>query len=392
MDKLKILLVTTWPLANEAGGVSTMVRSLAAGLSRRYDVQVLVPDWKARTLCSSVEAGFVTHRLCLRVPCHAETPVKNLAGWIRDFPLAFRQLLNLLRSQRFDIVHLHFGSAYHYFFRLAHALAGPPYVVTLHRGETVNFPFLSRCERALMLWSLRGAARIVAVSEWLRRLAKETFPRIGEIDCIYNGYDLFCAAGQQSMVLREDLKVRLPEVFFLMVANVTYYKGQDIAIRAWAEVKRRFPYVHLIIVGERREFWDFCTHLVRELGCEDVVHMLGALPHAQVLALMERALGLIMPSRNEGFGLVILEAGLKHLPIVCSRIGPFLEIVEDGSTAIVVPPEDPLALSIGVARLIQDADLRQQLGSALESRVRTNFSVQRMADQYEWLYRQVCAL
>jgi hypothetical protein len=49
-------------------------------------------------------------------------------------------------------------------------------------------------------------------------------------------------------------------------------------------------------------------------------------------------------------------------------------------------------LSIGVARLIQDADLRQQLGSALESRVRTNFSVQRMADQYEWLYRQVCAL
>ena len=120
--------------------------------------------------------------------------------------------------------------------------------------------------------------------------------------------------------------------------------------------------------------------------------MLGALPHAQALALMERALGLIMPSRNEGFGLVILEAGLKHLPIVCSRIGPFLEIVEDGSTAIVVPPEDPLALSIGVARLIQDADLRQQLGSALESRVRTNFSVQRMADQYEWLYRQVCAL
>lgn len=392
MDKLKILLVTTWQLTLEAGGVATMVRSLATGLSRRHDVQVLIPNWEARTLYSSVEAGFITHHLRLRVPCHAEAPVKNLAGWVRDFPWAFRQLLNLLRSQRFDIVHLHFGSSYHYFFRLAHAFAGPPYVVTLHRGETVSFSYLSRCERALMLWSLRGAARIVAVSNWLGRLAKDALPRIGEIDCIYNGYDLFCPAGQQPMALREDLKVRLPEVFFLMVANVSHYKGQDIAIRAFAEVKRRFPYVHLIIVGEPREFWDFCTHLVRELGCEDVVHMLGALPHAQVLALMERALGFIMPSRNEGFGLVILEAGSKHLPIVCSRIGPFLEIVEDGRTAIVVPPEDPLALSIGVARLIQDADLRQQLGSALESRVRTNFSAQRMTDQYERLYRQVCAL
>lgn len=390
MAKQKILLVIPSPI-KEVGGLSTIVKCLATGLLSNYNVQLLVFDWDARMLCSSIEDNFVTHRLRLRVPCHIEKPVKNLLAWIRDFPSEFRQLLSLLRSQRFDIVHLHYASAYHYYFRLARVFSGPPYVVTLHGSDVVGFCQRSRCERKLTLWSLRGAARIITVSKSLRLIAKETFPQIHEIDYVYNGCDLASIAGQKIQILGENLKLDLPKTFFLLVANVTHCKGHDIAIKAWAKVTSRFPEMHLVIVGEPRDHWDYCINLVSKLGCKHVVHMLGALPHTQVLALMGDAYGLIAPSRYEGFGLVILEAGLNRLPVVCSNINAFLEIVEDGRNAIIIPKDNPVALATAVIHLIENAHLRQELGLALESRVKTTFSLQRMINSYEELYQHICS-
>ena len=102
---------------------------------------------------------------------------------------------------------------------------------------------------------------------------------------------------------------------------------------------------------------------------------------------MKRATALIFPSRNEGLGLVMLEAGAAGLPVICSRIGPFMEIARDEESALMVEPEDSAALAEAVVRLAGDPALRRRLGDTLRRRVHEQFSADTMASRYEDLYR-----
>lgn len=77
--------------------------------------------------------------------------------------------------------------------------------------------------------------------------------------------------------------------------------------------------------------------------------------------------------------------------MACSRIEPLLEIVEDGRSALVVPPDDTGALAEAVARLAGVAQLRRRLGRALRQVAEERFSARRMAQDYEVVYRAVLA-
>ncbi len=386
---LRILMVTAWPPTDEAGGVSTVVRTLSRELSGAHGVQVLVNDWDATSLRTDRVGGLVTHALRLRSPYDAKRPVAGFLGWLRDFPRILWQLRRLLRAQAIDVVHLHFAASYQFYFRLVRALGGPPYVVTLHRGDTVDFGVLPMADRSLIRWMLRGAGGVVAVSDWLAERAGRTFPETRDIACIHNGLNLSSFDTHRNNGAKGNLPVELPATFFVNVANVTYYKGQDVAIRAWAQLQQRFPDLHLLIVGERREHWEACAELIRTLDLEDRVHMLGALPRKDVFTVLGRATGMVFPSRNEGFGLVVLEAGAMKLPVVCSDIPPLTEIVEGEESALLVPPENPDAIAEAVARLTDDAGLRERLGQALHERVAEEFTVEKMASHYVAVYREV---
>ena len=384
-------MVTAWPLTQEAGGVGTVVRVLSAELSKDSRVAALVCDWDAKHLQCSRVRQLTCYGLRLRLPYDPSSPVLSFLGWLRDLPMTLVYLRRLMRAERVDVVHLHFASAYQFYFRIMRALGGPPYVVTLHRGDTVNFPEWSKLEQALTLWMLRGAKNVNAVSSWLAELAARTFPGIRGVNCIHNGLKLSDFGGLDGPAPDAVPEVELPDKFFLMVSNVTYYKAPDVAIEAWARVQSRQPNLHLVIVGEARELWDTCTKMIEDLGCGDRVHMVGPMPRDTVLGMMKRAVALVFPSRNEGLGLVMLEAGAMGLPVICSRIGPLLEIAQDEVSALMVPPEEPEALADAVERLAGDSALRQRLGQALQERVRRDFSAESMATQYLAVYRDAIA-
>jgi glycosyltransferase involved in cell wall biosynthesis len=135
---LNILMVTAWSPKQDVGGVSTVIQTLAAELSRRHSIQVLVNDWRARQLIETQEAGVRCHRLWLRTPYVPDKVLIGLAAWIIWFPRILLQLRRLLQREAIDVVHLHFASAYQFYFRILRMLGGPPYIVTLHRGDTVS--------------------------------------------------------------------------------------------------------------------------------------------------------------------------------------------------------------------------------------------------------------
>jgi glycosyltransferase involved in cell wall biosynthesis len=96
-----------------------------------------------------------------------------------------------------------------------------------------------------------------------------------------------------------------------------------------------------------------------------------------------------LPSRYEGLPHAILEAMLAQLPVVASDVGSVGEIVIDGATGILVPPDDASALSEAIARLLEDAELARRLGEAGRELTLERFRPQGMVAAYESLYDEV---
>ena len=97
---------------------------------------------------------------------------------------------------------------------------------------------------------------------------------------------------------------------------------------------------HLVVLGEGPERLEL-ERLARQLGVP--VYLPGRVP--DVAAWLRRAALLVHPARWEGFGLALLEAMLAGLPVVATRVSSIPEIVADGETGLLVPPDDPAALA-----------------------------------------------
>jgi glycosyltransferase involved in cell wall biosynthesis len=123
--------------------------------------------------------------------------------------------------------------------------------------------------------------------------------------------------------------------------------------------------------------------LARELRVDARVFLLGRVP--DVAAWLGRATVLVHPARWEGFGLGVLEAMLAGLPVVATNVSALPELVVDGETGVLVPPDDVSAL----ARAVELAFDRPELGAAGLARAHAQFSVARMADRTAALYSSI---
>jgi glycosyltransferase involved in cell wall biosynthesis len=101
-----------------------------------------------------------------------------------------------------------------------------------------------------------------------------------------------------------------------------------------------------------------------------------------VAAWLRRASVYVQPSRWEGFGLGVLEAMISGLPVVATNVSSLPELVVDGETGVLVPPDDPSALAAGIERALASP----QMGAAGRDRAQREFSVDRMADKTAALY------
>lgn len=387
---MNVLEVVIGPYPEIRGGVDKMVALLVDGLiAEGCAVSVFVPGpWEATALQRREPNGVATYTLRLRMPQVRDRPVSGLIGWLLELPRTVSSLRRICADHRIAVVHIHTATNYNYYFRLVRLLGGPPYVITFHRGDVVDFHTRGWLDRALIRWGLAGAAATNAVSRWLANDARRVFPGLCDPVHIYNGI-LAAPPAAPAAPGGEDIVERLAggEPYFIMVGTFDPYKGHDIAIRAWGLLPASARPL-LLIVGEgelRAAYLD----LIAKTGCADHVRLTGQLPNHQVQRLMARASAMVFPSRSEGLPYVALEAGLAGIPLICTHVPPFDEIVVDGENGILVTPENPGALAAAVQRVAADAELRRRLGATLRKTVETKFSVTAMVKAYKAMFERV---
>ena len=296
-----------------------------------------------------------------------EVPAVHVAA-PRDLdPLLAVRVARALRSLRPDVVHTHLVHADLYG---ALAAGRRPLVSTKHNDDPFRSGPFRHAERLLT----RRAGRVIAITEALRRFNVEQVGLPPEkVTTIHYGLD-------EPPVAWGENALELPDGPLLVaVARLVPQKGVDVAVRALAGLDAT-----LVVLGEGPERAPL-EELARALGARVVLP--GRVP--DVTAVLRRADALVHPARWEGFGLGVLEAMLCSLPVVAARVSAIPEIVGDGETGLLVPPDDPAALRRAIERLLGDADLRRRLGEAGRERARTEFSVERMASCTLAVYREL---
>lgn len=180
---------------------------------------------------------------------------------------------------------------------------------------------------------------------------------------------------------------RLLSVTRLGIADT--YKGVDVMLRALPAVLKKHPEVSYVVVGGGSDR-PRLEKLARELDLEKRVEFCGEVEGDKLHALYAGADVFVLPSPNEGFGIVFLEAMSYGLPVVAGRAGGTLDVVRHGETGLLVPPEQPAALAEALNGLLDDASRRRILGEAGRRRVEENFLFEHFSHRWQrWLVEQL---
>ena len=167
------------------------------------------------------------------------------------------------------------------------------------------------------------------------------------------------------------------------VGRLIPIKGLDVLLRAFSAARREVPELTLELAGAGSSEAELRTL------APDGVTFLGRV--SPVAPLYERNAIVVVPSRGEGFGMVALEAAERGRAAIVSHVGGLPEIVADGETGIVVPPEDADALARAIVSLARDPDRAAALGRAARERALAQFSAGAAADGVLRVYREELA-
>jgi glycosyltransferase involved in cell wall biosynthesis len=299
-------------------------------------------------------------------------------------PAAFARLVRLLRREQPDVVHTFLIVAGIYG-RLAAFAAGVPLVLAAEQNVYARKPRRhALMERALATRTYRVVACCEVVGRYYQR--QVGVPR-SKIAVLYNAVR-FGRLPLPTDAETARFALRLPpeSVVLGTLGRLTEQKGQRTLLLALASLVREIPNLVLFLAGAGPLQAALEAEAAR-LGLADHVRFLGVRrDRATLYAAMDV---FVLPSRDEGYGIVFLEAMAMGVPVVGTRVIGSMEAVEDGVTGLLVPYADAPALARAVSRIFTDPELGRCLRGAAAERVRHRFSRERSVSQIEALYREL---
>ena len=309
-------------------------------------------------------------------------PYRGNLGYL----LMTAKLRRALRAIRPDLLNAHFASGYGMTARLA---GWHPYLLSVWGSDVYSFPAKSRFHRRLLEKNLTAADAVASTSHCMAEQVRGIVPAMGEIAVTPFGVDVrsFSAVPPLSPDATDALVIGTVKTM-----SDTY--GVDTLIEAFALVRQKLiamqhplaKKVVLRLVGDGPQIGTLKA-LGERLGLADRITFTGGVPYEQVPAELAKLDIYAALSRQESFGVAVLEAGAAGRPVVVSDAGGLSEVVRDGVTGLVVPREDPISAAEALLRLVIDPEQRIIMGESGRRHVCDNYAwddcVQTMISVYE---------
>ena len=202
------------------------------------------------------------------------------------------------------------------------------------------------------------------------------------------GLDVACfRPGPPDLDLRQELGLSEGHLLVGLISYLRSYKGHEYFIEAAKIISAKRNDVTFIIVGEGPEEQPI-RKLIEQLRLTDRMKMLG---FREDLLNVFRSLDVFAIPSVEGDTIpqVLMQALATGLPVVSTTVGSIPDVVIEGETGYVVPPRDATALADRIMILLDDAGLRARLGREGRALVESTYSIDRMLDRMEAVYRQL---
>jgi glycosyltransferase involved in cell wall biosynthesis len=344
----------------QVGGAETSLRSLLVSLSPRIDATVVgvEPD-----VVAWLAAGRRGSKALILPPIRRKRDVGAILAH-----------LTAIRRLRPQIFHVSLSSPWGSHWALLASIFTPgvrTVAVEQSPWETTRLR-----QRALKRFTSRRLAAHVAVGEAsAEAVARFSGAPRKRIRTIHNGVPEI----DVSPLMRP---VTTPIVG--AIGRLEHEKGFDILLRALVDL----PGLTAILVGEGRQKQELIG-LAEQLGVTDRVLFAGwseePRRHLPTFDLY------VLPSRFEGFPLVVIEAMLASLPVVATNVGSVADAVLQDATGLLVPPEDPEAIAAAVHALLADPERMREMGRRGKEHARRHFTASAMAASFEELYEELVA-
>lgn len=297
----------------------------------------------------------------------------------------FQQVRRLVRDRSPDLLHTYFFWPILYG-RLLRALDEIPVLVENREDEGFGW---GRHEYTWLRLTRDLPDRVICVSGAVREVALE---REGlepdRTKVIHNGVEMpQDVPGGRVRELRQELAIPSGAPVVGMVSNLNRsVKGVAWFVDVVPDILDAVPETHFVVVGGGQDETALRAQ-ARRRGLEDRLHFPGYREDIhRFYALMDVS---VLTSRTEGLSITLLESMSHGLPVVATRVGGNPEVVVDGETGYLVPPGDRGAFVEKVGKLLSDDALRLQMGRAARRRARSEFSVDRAADDYRANYESL---
>lgn len=167
----------------------------------------------------------------------------------------------------------------------------------------------------------------------------------------------------------------------IYVGRLHVSKGVDILIKAINKIKKTIPNIDLLIVGSGDEELAL-KKLVSDLKLNNNIQFMGAVPKKQVLELFSNSLIAVVPSRNEAFGYVVIEAMSVGAVVIGSKTGGIAEIITDNYDGILFENGNDLDLASKILKIIHDKELSRTIASNAYSTVSNKYNIKKVALQF----------
>lgn len=389
------------------GSVSSIVFSLArATAANGHDVTVLERQWRGLSKYEESE-GVAFRRFRLPIGSNREgeeipyREIRNPVGIARlladraHFAVKLRRYLS---GADFDVLHVHLPFTANVLIHLLPEIRERT-VYTAHVGEEkTRFDIGANSGAPLPMKLLTPDLHLmkrVARSVVLNDGAQTVLERKGieNTEVVPNGVSVSEFEVEAAKVARVMEEYALGGIVVLFVGTITPQKGIDVLVEAATLVAERdVGAVNFLLVGDDALDENYAERVkddVRTNGLGDTVEFAGYVPFEDLRALYAAADIFVLPSREEGMPMVLLEALAAGAPLVGTDVGGIPMLIEDGANGALVEPEDPEELADRILALADDSRKRRRMGERSREIAEARYGWDAIAERYLDVYEEV---